>query len=225
MTRAVFLRIIKNLNFQKGEKMKKFLLTAFVAFSVSGSVFAQADNFTGLSTAVSLKGSDTSVYADIFGSTSYGADVRASYGFVLSKDIILNVGASINIGSNSIYKFNPIETFSQSAKVKNLASIYLEPGVLLSNNTLVYGKISHNTGKFQYTYNDAEVSVSESTTKSGIGLGLGVRTMFNEKTFIQFELNRAALSSKANNQNYNYLGFEGDRAIITSASVGIGYKF
>ena len=55
-------------------------------------------------------------------------------------------------------------------------------------------------------------------------MGLGVRTMFNEKTFIQFELNRATLSSK-NNQNYYYLGLEGDRAIITSASVGIGYKF
>lgn len=205
--------------------MKKFITTAFFAFSLSSPVLAQSENFTGFSATLSLKGSDTSVYADIFGSTSYGADIRASYGFPLSKDIILNVGASMNIGSNSIYQFTPNEVYSQSLKVKNLASIYLEPGLLLSNSTLIYGKISHNTGKFQYKYTDSEVSGVESTSQSGIGLGMGVRTMLNEKTFIQFELSRTTLSAKNNNVYYYYFGNEGGRATITSASVGIGYKF
>lgn len=202
--------------------MNKFTVAAVVAMLLSGSAWAQSENFTGFSAAVGFKGADMSTYTDIVGKTSYGADVRGSYGFKLSNDIILNVGASLDLGDSTVYKFDNGGDYSQNMKTKNKISFYVEPGILISNKTLLYGKISHNSAKINSTYNDLGAVTSESSNTNGLGFGLGVKSMINDKTYVLFEVNKVSYSSTYNNYFFDSWG---GRISSTSATIAIGYKF
>lgn len=205
--------------------MKKiFAFAALVAFA-SSSVFAQSENFTGLSTTLSLKRIDASYYADIFGGTAYTGDIKASYGIQLSKDIILNFGASLGLGSPKINNSYYSDTYNYSSKLKSAASISIEPGVLISSETLLYGKISHETAKVAGTENIDGVSTSYSNKKNGLGLGLGVKTMMNKNTFFQFEISSVSYNGNIADGSGIYFGELGGRYKVTSGSIGVGYKF
>ena len=204
--------------------MKKFYAFGGAAILACSSTFAQTENFTGLSSTLVLKRSDISYYADILGSASYSADIQASYGIALSKDVILNFGASFGMGSSKIANAPISEIFNYSSKLKNAASIYIEPGFLISNQTLIYSKISHETGKFLTSATTPIETITSSSTLQGLGLGVGVKTMINNKMFVQFEIKKVNYSTK-NTMDDAFLSEIGNRYNATSGSVGIGYKF
>lgn len=204
--------------------MRKFYVFGAAAILACNSTFAQSENFTGFSSALGLKRIDNSQYADIYSSASYSADIQASYGISLSKDVILNFGVSLGLGSSEIIAYGNND-YRYSSKLKNAASIYIEPGFLVSDKTLLYTKISHETGKISVSFTDRgdDFAFSGSTSSRGLGIGFGIKTMLNDKMFFQFEIKKVGYSENLTQQDDYFV--EGNRFNSTSGSIGIGYKF
>lgn len=120
---------------------------------------AQTANFHGYSGALNLNtvSVSTKIVGDGttfngIGQQSWNGSLQAAYGFVTSPNsTVISVGGTYALGNSKAGEIvDPDGTFA--IKVKNQLSLYVEPGFLLSNNTLAYGKISYNTAKGVATF-------------------------------------------------------------------------
>jgi len=73
-----------------------------------------------------------------------------------------------------------------TATQKNRFGIFLAPGAVINNDTLIYGKLSYNSMKGELSANDGSLS----ETFRGIGYGFGVKTMISPTVFMKVEVNR-----------------------------------
>ena len=89
---------------------------------------------------------------------------------------------------------------------------------MLSDSTLLYGKISLEKGKAAVTAPTAAKSVSKSV--SGTGYGVGMRHMLDKSKFVQVEFMKVG---------YKSVRFDGETTDIkfstTLGTIGIGMKF
>lgn len=204
--------------------MKKIIAAATLA--ITGTAFAQVSNFTGYSAGVNLDhttvtnklsitdGNDTLDF-DGVGQQSIGATIFGAYGVALDEKSVVNFGATYGLNSAKSGEFK-INGDGLSVKVKNQYSLYVEPGLLLSDKTLAYGKISYNKAKA--VAEDASGDGSRSI--SGVGYGFGVRTMIDKNLSLHAEVKRVNYGSESTS--------DGSATIKTTAtvgSIGIGYKF
>jgi opacity protein-like surface antigen len=204
--------------------MKKMII-AVAATVACFAASAQTANFDGFSGALNLNlvGASTKLELDVGGpeldgagknSTAFG--VQAAYGLALSNDFVVNIGGTYALSSPSILSIkNGNDTIT--GKAENMLSLYVEPGFLISDKTLFYGKLSYESTKAILTPSEGD-SVSKSIT--GMGYGAGIRTMLNKNTFLQVELKQI---------NYGAAKFAADqtefKSSATLGSVGIGFKF
>ena len=212
--------------------MKKIIAFAAVAAACSTSAFAQVSNFTGLSAAVNLDaignsveinnvaGSDAgSVYSP--GANEFGANAQVAYGFELSPKSVVSLGASYSLtGYDGFKSTDSIADGSgkTSTKATNVMSLYVEPGYLVSNSTLAYGKVGYEATSFEGKFKDGS---SASLDLTGVSYGFGIRTMIDKNLFVQAEVKRIDDNTNA---------FAGDtesnfKAKVTAGSIGLGYKF
>ena len=102
--------------------------------------------------------------------------------------------------------------------IKNQYSLYLEPGSLVSDDTLLYGKISIERGKASVTSSIA--ANTESKSISGTGYGVGMRHMLDKSKFVQVEFMKVG---------YKSVRFPGETTDIkfstTLGTIGMGMKF
>ena len=118
----------------------------------AGLVSAQVSNFTGMSGAVNLSAASTNLKLSPsqynLGGDNWLASFQGAYGIELSNSSVLGMGLTYAAGkskSGTSIDDNPRAT--DDISLKNQYSLYLEPGSLLSDNTLLYGKISLEKGK------------------------------------------------------------------------------
>jgi hypothetical protein len=175
-------------------------------------------NFTGFSAAANMT-MDATTNQMVDGSIadqSVGANVQASYGYALNANTVLSVGATYALTDAKAGNFVDQASDNGTAKLKKQASIYIEPGFLVSPSTLVYGKVSFDTA----TGNAVTPAYSVSADVKGTGFGVGIRTMLDKNLFLQVE---------AKQTTFDKASFPGDtdqfQVKTTNASIGIGYKF
>lgn len=205
--------------------MKKLLCVAAASLACAAAG-AQTANFEGVSAALNLNLLGTSVKTTNFfgdgetfdglGKNATGASAQLSYGFALSKDTVLTLGGTYALNSPKIMDISG-DGGSITGKFKNMASLYLEPGYLLSDKTMVYGKLSYETAKLTASGENGGAS----RNINGTGFGAGLRTMLDKNMFLQVEVKKVGYGSKS-------LGDTDPVEFKTSATVGtvgIGWKF
>lgn len=202
--------------------MKK-LLTAVAATAACFAVSAQTFNFEGFSGALNLNTVSTSTKIsgdggsafDGIGQQSWNGSVQAAYGFVTSPSTVLTVGATYALGNA---KGGTLEFGDGSAqiRVKNAYSVYVEPGFLLNDKTLAYGKLSYEGAKGSLAVTGES---EESKSIKGTGIGAGIRTMLDKTSFIQVEFKQVGYGS-VDIANAGSL-----KAKATVGTIGFGMKF
>ena len=194
-------------------------LLAIVAVSASSFALAQNKNFTGFSAGVNanfadskLEYSGTNVGATQKSNQSdQNASVQAQYGFGISDKFVVGLGVTYGLGE---LKAGTVPA-GVSTKTKDISSINIEPGYVLSASTLAYAKVAFVNAKGE----SAGGGFVGSSNVSGTGLGIGFRTMLMGNWYLQGEYVQTNYDKK------NVAAGVDIKADSNSASIGIGYNF
>ncbi len=194
-------------------------LLAIVAVSASSFALAQNKNFTGFSAGVNVN--LTNVTADhsgaLVGATAVknsnavsNASLQGQYGFGISDKFVVGLGVT---GMSDL----TAETGGTArTKLKNVYSINIEPGYVVSPATLIYAKVA-------YVGATAEVTapgISGGTGNlSGTGIGFGSRSMLTSKLYLQAEYVYASFDRK------NIITGVDVKVDTGTLSIGVGYNF
>ncbi len=207
--------------------MKKIIALAAIAAACSTSAFAQVSNFTGPSAGVNLStvstttkiSPDGEVALDGIGQQSFGSSLQAAYGFPLSNEAVLSVGGTYALTKDKAGNFEIDTGKVVQFKVKNQMSLYVEPGYLVSNTTLAYGKLSYESAKLAGESSVADANGSQKV--NGIGYGFGIRTMLDKNLSLQAEVKQVQYGT----ENFNDDGSAKFKTSATVGTIGLGYKF
>lgn len=204
--------------------MKK-LLTAVAAAVACAAAGAQTSNFEGFSAALNLNTVSTNSKISLngvpvfdgVGQQSWNGSLQAAYGFGAGPSTVVSVGGTYALGDSKGGKFGTDEYIAQ-IRAKNVYSVYVEPGFLLNDRTLAYGKLSYEGAKGTGALpGEGE----RSRSMRGSGFGAGFRTMLNQTSFVQVEFKQVS---------YNSIGLlvsEGAsiKPKATLGTIGFGMKF
>jgi opacity protein-like surface antigen len=196
--------------------VSKKLVVIAAASIVASSAMAQVSNFTGLSGALNINlinaSSKIQDDEDTLGlgesSTSVGGQIAV--GQAISPSAVVSIGASLNAGTIKSGFIN-----DSNIRAKNMYSFYIEPGMLVSNSTLAYGKLAYSSFKGTVRYSDGS---TDSETFNGFGLGGGIRTMLNDRSYLQVEVMQTNFG-KEGGPSFNV------KPTVTMGSIGYGFKF
>lgn len=202
--------------------MKKIIVVAMALAATS--VFAQASNFGGFSAGLNLNTVSTNVKAtydgagsfDGIGQQSWNGSVQAAYGFVTSPSTVVSVGASYGLGNSKAGTLKVDGGSTYEVKTKNQLSVYVEPGFLFSNSTLVYGKLGYERVKGISSVDGDE---SGSDKLKGSSFGFGLRTMLDKTSYVQVEVRQLGYSSVTVQDVGSY------KVKATVGTAGFGYRF
>ena len=194
-------------------------LLAIVAVSASSLALAQNKNFTGFSAGVNVNFANTTAE---FSGTNVGATpiknsksdqngaLQAQYGFGISDKFVVGLGLTYGIGELKA------ETGGTArAKLKDMYSINIEPGYVVSARTLVYGKVAFQNAKGEITQGAATAS----DNLTGTGFGIGFRFMLMPKLYLQGEFVQASYDKR---NIFTGTAMKPDTGV---ASIGVGYNF
>jgi len=198
--------------------MNKQRLIVLIATLMATNSFAQS-NFEGLSGGVNLimanASADMTISSTTFkqGDASQLGSLEVSYGIPLDSKSVMTFGGTYSLGDMKAGSITSSGT-GYELKGKDIYSMYLAPGYLVSNTTLAYGKLA-------YTAMSGSITLTTGTSASadfkGWGYGAGVRTMLNEKTFLQVEFTQTKFDSVTNSFT--------TKPSATMGSIGMGFKF
>ena len=204
-----------------GNFMKK-LFACLLIIGATGMASAQVSNFTGFSGAVNLStvSSRTEVESQFqLAGDNWGGSVQAAYGLELSSSSVIGFGMNYSLGKSKSGTAYDNKVATDTLNIKNQYSFYLEPGSLLSDNTLLYGKISVEKGKFAVTSTPASNGFSKSI--SGTGYGAGLRHMLDKSKFVQVEFMKVAYKTTTPPADLTFKL----KSSTTLGTIGIGMKF
>jgi opacity protein-like surface antigen len=193
------------------------LSIALIALSIftTGYVHADAQNFQGLRvggnlnmTGASTKVTNSSSTDGSFGANNVGGGLSLAYTQRISKKTVIGIGGTF---SNSKFKAGT-DSANTIIKGKNIWTAYVEPGVVVGEDTLIYAKAG---------YAGMKGTIDEFATEhsfSGYMYGLGIRTMVDANVYMEVEALQYVFNSKTiNSAIYDIKA--------TQANVGLGYKF
>lgn len=195
--------------------MKKLLIAAAMAATfVSPQAFAQAKNFEGFSLLGGLNVANSKYdFNANAGSTSFSTaktatnlQLQAEYGFAVSNNVLLGLGLTVGLGDLS---FGTPPTATDEVKLKDNASVYIAPGVALSDSTLLYAKLASTSGT---------ASSNGTASLSGLGYGVGARFLSGKNMFFQVEYVYNKFDDKTN-------GSGTAQPNSSAFAFGVGYKF
>jgi len=150
----------------------------------------------------------------------------AGYSFVTSALTRLGVGMNFDLNSTKVLK-DPNKAFLNGTNAltsKSAFSIYAEPGYLIHNDTLVYGKVGYSS--FRLVDSNAALAITNQKYK-GTDLGFGVKTKINDNWSLFTEFEKISYSSKSDSA-VNGIGSSPVSKITptaSSGSIGISYQF
>lgn len=200
--------------------MKKLLIaTAVAAALVAPQAFAQSNHFAGFSvglnghvitTSTEISGSG---FAAKFGDSSQNASLQGAYGFVMGPNAVLGLGATYFLGDlKGGTVSDGVSTFEM--KGKDQYSLYIEPGYVIGNSTLLYAKLAYLGVKGELSGGGS----SASENLDGVGYGLGARVKLDRNMFLQLEFAQSDYNSKT-------IQGASVKPSATLGTVGIGYQF
>ena len=212
-----------NDGFNIGNHMKKTLL-GLVAITASFASFAQTSNFTGtnLGANVSFAAASTSLTLDTtkidgLGQQNMGLILSASQGFEMSKSSVILLGLDYSFSESKSGQISSDSTIT--LKAKNLWTLSVAPGFLISDQTLAFLKVGYEGAQ---TVGTVTGTGATELTKNitGTSLGFGMRTMVNKTTYLQAEAKQVTYgSAKFDTSTTDFTS----RATV--ASIGLGLKF
>ena len=223
-------------------KLSKSLAIASFLVLHSISSIAQVNHFLGLSVGIDLiSASATSEFSRTIGSSlsqlsltenSANGNLKVAYGIAMGGNSLGNRGV-FTVGSS--YGLDDIKAGSVSNistakfKQKNVFSLYLEPGLLTSNTTMVYGKLALQSMDFQSAFNSCSQSgndpwvcsnlITDNQRLKGYGYGVGIRTMIDRNIYFQVEAMQTTYDKGS------LLGAIDVKPTVSSGGVGLGFKF
>ena len=197
--------------------------TALTALIGTAHAQSQNMNFTGPAIGVSLSEARNKVEYGGFlaGSESEKSHtvgrLDASYGFDLSPQWVLSVGATYDLDEIDFGRVTYVSggTQTNDAKLKNHVAIYVAPGYRIARNWLAYGKFSWHSAKGEY--NDTGTSAG-TTTHDGTGIGVGVATAFTKQIEGRFEVEQVNYSREARKLSTG-------KPKTSQATFYVGYRF
>ena len=146
-----------------------------------------------------------------------GFDVMAGYGFNLSKEWVINVGASYTVNDTKFGTANYLSNGNQTvnAKLKNHWSVFVEPGYRIAPQWLAYASFSYHQADGEY--NDSLLGRGTvSATGFGYGLGLGYALTHNIEASVearQIDFSRESVNLSTG------------KGKITEAGIRLNYRF
>lgn len=215
------------------------LLIASMFFASS----ALAGNFEGLSifgkagvtsTTIDIDFNDTasggaSGNSDGVGRSDYFGAVGVDYGFKISDKFVALIGTEMNVNDTDVYKSRDVDGATVSTtkfKQKNSYGVYLAPGYMVNDSTLLYTKFSYNRAKFSAKFTEVNGNVSESGTLSdtfgGFGFGVGARMFVANNVYLNAEWQKIAYDSEKFVDSDGSTKFKPESTVGT---IGIGFNF
>lgn len=201
--------------------MGKVLIATALAASVAGSqAFAQANDFTGWSLGLNVNAAST--WTEFMGGgtsakisdSSQNVSLQAAYATAWGRHGVLGFGVTYGLGDLRAGSIS-VGGSSVDFKLKNLYSLYIEPGYVMRDAWLGYAKLGY------FGVRNGEESadgVAASKTFGGLGYGVGVRTMLDKNLYLQIELIQADYNRKtADVGTY--------RSMTSTGTIGLGVKF
>ena len=209
-------------------------MTAALTFAgLSMGAFAQAKNFEGMNATASIgyqsattKLTDVNVVGlTVSDGSPAGAAVNLGLEYIASinDQYTLGLGVDTNLlASNSggiDATINGVLLQSGKTKVSNSYSLFVSPGIAVSNETLIYSKLGYVQ---MTTKTDLDQGDLPSSTLTGYSLGLGFKQLMGKNTFLFGEFNYITLQSLDGASGGNTYKTGGS---AMNGAVGIGYKF
>ena len=191
--------------------MKKIFAVALIA-AASSAVFAQNKDFLGASAGFNVEFKSTTVKFDDFsglGKQNMIGSLSGDYGIGWDNDKVVLVGGKWDMGNTTIAEIGPVKLSE-----KRHYSVFVAPGVVLSNKTLAYGKLSYHSAKGYIEAGSEELSDSI----KGIGYGVGIRTHLSGNWYLNVEAGKVSYSDKD-------IGSAKATTGTTYGLVGFSYKF
>ena len=185
----------------------------FTEFSFGGNIELKAPTLMLAASGFELSG---------LGSQNIFASVSADYGIKVSESLVLLVGGKYDLQNTSVVKITG-EGLAVAIEEKGHYSLFLAPGLALSDKTLGFAKLSYENAKYDVTGSVATGSAAGSVASnaqsvSGTGYGLGVRTHLGGNTNLDVEVGRIVYQNNG-----------GNNFTVSSAStfgrVGISFRF
>lgn len=194
-------------------------LLAIVAVSASSLALAQNKNFTGFSAGVNVNFADSKAeYSGTgVGPTSQkssqgdqNASLQAQYGFGINDKFVVGLGVTYGIG-----ELKAGTVAGVSSKAKDIYSVNIEPGYVVSPSTLAYAKVTFANAKGE----GSGIGFNNSANISGTGVGIGFRTMLTSNLYLQGEYVQTSYDKKNVTTGVDLKADSG------AATIGIGYNF
>lgn len=202
--------------------MKKLFAYLFL-IGTTGLASAQMSNFTGFSGAVNLSAASTQTKIDTdydgLGGQNWVGSFQGAYGIEMSNSSVLGMGLTYAAGKSKSGSLVGDDGNTYTGSLKNQYSLYLEPGTLLSENTLFYGKISYEKAKLALLDSSDGSDVASKSVK-GTGYGVGLRHMLDKTKFVQLEFKKVSYNSTLAADETTTL-----KSSATLGTIGIGMKF
>ena len=185
----------------------------FTEFSFGGNIELKAPTLMLAASGSELSG---------LGSQNIFASVSADYGIKVSESLVLLVGGKYDLQNTSVVKITG-EGLAVAIEEKGHYSLFLAPGLALSDKTLGFAKLSYENAKYDVTGSVATGSAAGSVASnaqsvSGPGYGLGVRTHLGGNTNLDVEVGRIVYQNNGGN-NFTV------SSATTYGRVGISFRF
>lgn len=194
-------------------------LLAVIAVSASSLALAQNKNFTGFSAGVNANFADSK--AEYSGANTGGGvkvnktdqnvSLQGQYGFGISDKFVVGLGLTYGLG-----ELKAGDSGTASTKLKDMYTVNIEPGYVVSASTLAYAKVTIANAKGELSGAGA---ASGSANMTGTGFGVGFRTMLTGKLYLQGEYVQTSYDKKSVATGVDV------KADVGTASIGVGYNF
>lgn len=200
--------------------MNKVLLAATLAASlIAPSAFAQslsayAKKFEGFSVYGTLNASSSQYkengpgYSASVSDSDANGTLGAQYDWALGDNFVLGLGVDAGLSS-----LKSGSVLGADAGLYDMYSLYLAPGVSLSDSVLLYGKLGTANARVKYSG-----ASSGSQDISGLAYGLGVRMYYDRNVYFNLEYQQFHYDDK--HVGNITLGEQSNQF-----SVGVGYRF
>ncbi|WGK63464.1 outer membrane beta-barrel protein (plasmid) [Halopseudomonas sp. SMJS2] len=241
--------------------MKKTAIASILAsVLVAPSAFAAGFDGFGVGLDMSLKstGADlTNTFSSanftgkesesLGGEQNVAAGIDLNYGFMINPEVLIRVGATATFGtqeiedssSSSVSDFGGVvSTFTGKGTVEESDhySVYIAPGLLVTDNTLVYAKLAYHQMNLDVTRSttvtDSFGSISDSVSMdkkfNGFGIGAGVETRLTENLFLSAEVQHVRYGKETIDSGTTEFGETfSDKIEPTSTigTLGLAYRF
>lgn len=202
-----------------------FASTAFAGNFEELSVFGKAGV---TSTTVDIDFNDVggaSGNSEGAGRSDYFGALGADYGFKITDKFVALIGTEMNVNDTDVYKSRDVENGIVSTskfKQKNSYGVYLAPGYMVNDSTLLYTKLSYNRAKFSAKFTEGTDSGSLNDNFGGFGFGVGARMFVANNVYLNAEWQKIVYGSEKFVDSDGTTKFKPESTVGT---IGIGFNF